>query len=372
MFFELIERATEQLAKNLPFVLYRKPNDSNIHGIFQNDAQLHYVNDFTETGFVFAPFDTESPIPLLQINEKYLANYEPSDSSMRVSNLPEIDDSQKEFHINLVKKGIEQIQEGDFKKVVLSRKVEVVCDSSSIDLFQKLLANYETVFCYIWFHPKTGLWLGATPEILLKVENQQLTTMSLAGTQKYIENENPNWGTKELEEQNLVTQYISSAIKGSVSDLKISDRTSVRAGNLWHLRTKLMGKLSKGKLSEIVKALHPTPAVCGMPMAHTKAFIAKHENYNREYYTGYLGELNFTTEKDRTAGRRNQENKVYRSIKTNTTLFVNLRCMQLKGNTAQIYVGGGVTQGSDPENEWEETVAKSNTMLQVLVSSNGK
>ncbi len=369
MFFELIDRATEQLAKNLPFVLYRKPNANSVHGIFQNDAQLHYVNDFTETGFVFAPFDTNNPIILLQVNENILANYEPSNSSVRVNNLPEIDTSQKEFHINLVKKGIVQIQKGHFKKVVLSRRVDVVYDSSSIDLFQTLLASYETAFCYVWFHPKVGVWLGATPEILLKVENQHLTTMSLAGTQKYIENENPNWGTKELEEQNLVTQYISDAITPSVSDLKISERTSVKAGKLWHLRTKLRGKFPKEKLYEIIKALHPTPAVCGMPMTDTKTFIAKHENYDREYYTGYLGELNFKTEKGRVTGRRNQENKAYRSIKTNTTFFVNLRCMQLKDNIAQLYVGGGVTKSSDPENEWQETVAKSNTMLQVLVAN---
>jgi len=63
MFLELIERATKQLQENLPFVLYRKPKEQTVNGIFQNDNQLHYVNDFTETGFVFAPFDTNSQIP---------------------------------------------------------------------------------------------------------------------------------------------------------------------------------------------------------------------------------------------------------------------------------------------------------------------
>ena len=372
MFLELIERATKQLQENLPFVLYRKPKEQTVNGIFQNDNQLHYVNDFTETGFVFAPFDTNSQIPILKIDEKYAVAYEIPNTISSANSTDEVDESQKEFHINLVEKGIQEIQKGSFKKVVLSRKVEVACHTTGINLFKTLLNKYETAFCYIWYHAKTGLWLGATPEILLQLQNQQLTTMSLAGTKKYVENENPNWGSKELEEQELVTQYITNAIAGSVSELNILDRTSIKAGNLWHLRTKLTGTLLKGHLSKIVAKLHPTPAVCGMPMSATKAFIEKNENYNREYYTGYLGELNFKIEKDRTRNRRNQENKAYRSIKTNTTFFVNLRCMQLKNEIAQIYIGGGITHDSDPEKEWQETVAKSNTMLQVLATSQKK
>ena len=57
---------------------------------------------------------------------------------------------------------------------------------------------------------------------------------------------------------------------------------------------------------------------------------------------------------------------MYRSINRFTELFVNLRCMQLVKDQALIYVGGGITAGSDPENEWDETVLKSKTMSSIL------
>lgn len=367
MFSELLKSVEDQYTKNLPFVVYRKPKEETVLSIFQENAKLNYVKDFTETGFVFAPFDSKKGSVLIPCDSVLSASYIPkAKTKVRTEISTTIETTQKEFHINLVKMGISQIEEGNFKKVVLSRKVETKCLASPIYLFQNLLDTYGNAFCYLWHHPEIGTWLGATPEILLKSENRQLTTMSLAGTKTNIENENPEWGRKEIEEQQLVTDYISNALQSSVSNLSIGDRESIRAGNLWHLRTKLTGRIEKGSLAKIIQALHPTPAVCGLPMTTTKNFVLANENYNREYYTGFLGELNFKSEKERTSNSRNQENKAYRAIKNTTTLFVNLRCMQLKKSNAHIYVGGGVTQDSNPEKEWEETVAKSKTILQIL------
>jgi len=369
MFSELLQLVSEQYGKNLPFVVYRKPKETIVQTFFQKDSKVHFVKDFSETGFVFAPFDCNEKAVLVPSDKNISADYLSKTTTLNdIKNPITIDTSQKDFHVSLVEKGIAQIKKGEFKKVVLSRKVETECEASPVDLFQKLLDTYQNAFCYLWHHPKVGTWLGATPEILLKSENQQFTTMSLAGTQKYVEGQNPEWGNKELDEQQLVTDYISEALQDSVSNVNIGERESILAGHLWHLRTKLTGRIEKGKLAIIIEALHPTPAVCGMPMKASKDFILANENYNRQYYTGFLGELNFKSEKERTSNSRNQENKAYRSIKNTTTLFVNLRCMQLKESNSYIYVGGGVTQDSDPEKEWQETVAKSQTMLKLLMA----
>ncbi len=350
MFSELIEKVAYQYTQNLPFVVYRKPNENTVCAIFQKDTQVHAIKDFTETGFVFAPFDSDKQTVLLLADKKFNAAYANGHCN-RDQTVKVVGDNvtQKEFHINLVKKGIGRIHDGIFQKAVLSRKMEEKFTSSPLDLFQRLLSIYESAFCYLWVHPKVGIWLGATPEILLNMENSNLATMSLAGTQKHVENEPPNWKQKELQEQALVTSYISKALTDLVFGLRISERESVRAGSLWHLRTQITATIEKESLLEIIKALHPTPAVCGLPMKASKEFILEYENYDREYYTGFLGELNI-------------ENKEART----TILFVNLRCMRLIDDTAHIYIGGGVTQDSDPEKEWEETVAKTNTMLQVL------
>lgn len=369
MFKDFIDKITTQHAKDLPFVVYRKPKEQQIIALLQKDNRLHHLTDFTESGFVFAPFDTQKKIVLLHCDER-LEVVPMSLKKIRNEHLEiKLDASQKEFHINLVKNGLDRIRNHRLQKVVLSRKEEVACSTPPLNLFQELLTRYDNAFCYLWHHPKIGTWLGATPEILLKGENQRITTMSLAGTQVYVDDADPLWGTKELAEQQLVTNYIANSLKDKVTNLSISERETIRAGKLLHLRTKLTAHYEKNRLFEIVLALHPTPAVCGLPMLPSKEFILKNENYDREYYTGYLGELNLKVETKHSSQRKNQENQVYKAIKTATTFFVNLRCMQLKENKAFIYVGGGVTKDSDPDKEWEETVAKTKTMLRVLTTT---
>ncbi len=366
MFLELMERVAGQLAGNLPFVVYRKPKEKVVHALLQQDKKLHEVSDFTESGFVLAPFNSDRPAVLLKVDVQLEAGHSADGHTEReAGTVPRVNPHERDFHINLVKKGIAKIQKGEIKKMVLSRCLRIDCPADPLDLFQSLLSTYANAFCYLWYHPGVGMWLGATPEILLRCGNRQLTTMSLAGTQPYRQNTDPVWGQKEIGEQALVTEFIHKALESKVSGLTTSDLESVRAGDLWHLRTKLSGRVH-GSLSEIIEALHPTPAVCGLPLREAKQFIHEHENYDREYYTGYLGELNMKRERYRTPDKSNSENRAYRTVTSTTELFVNLRCMQLQGNKGLIYIGGGVTVDSDPLKEWEETVNKSFTMLKAI------
>jgi len=369
MFSEFMKRVAGHLAKELPFVVYRKPNADEIIGILQKDNELHYTSDYSEKGFVFAPFNADSAAILLPLDEliKTKCN-ELEKKANGVDVIMESSAKEMEFHLNLVQKGVQQIKNGKFEKVVLSRKLKVDCLESPIKIFERLISTYPSAFCYLWYHPKIGMWLGATPEILLRVENNRLTTMSLAGTQANIKNENPTWGKKELDEQLMVTNYIAHVLKDKVSSLKVHGVESIRAGNLWHLRTKITAVFHKN-LGHVLKALHPTPAVCGMPLPVAQKFIKEHENYNREYYTGFLGELNLKQEIERSPNSRNHENKSYRTIKTKTELFVNLRCMQMAEKKAFVYVGGGITKDSVPGNEWLETIVKSKTILSILAKN---
>jgi isochorismate synthase len=98
--------------------------------------------------------------------------------------------------------------------------------------------------------------------------------------------------------------------------------------------------------SVMLQLLHPTAAVCGMPLEPSLKFLEEHEGYDRRFYAGYLGPVNVNQDID---------------------LFVNLRCMQLAGSHALLYAGAGVTIDSVPENEWEETEMKLNTLLNVIL-----
>jgi isochorismate synthase len=220
-------------------------------------------------------------------------------------------------------------------------------NSSPIEIFRKVLDSYPNAFCYFWYHPKIGIWIGATPELLFLKQNSTLVTVSLAGTKKSTTTDKPSWGKKEKEEQDLVTQHIVQQLSGYVPDLSIGKVNSVRAGNLWHLKTKIWGTVGDLKLKSIIQALHPTPAICGLPVSEAEAFIERNENYDREYYTGFLGELNIDNDKT-------------------SHLFVNLRCMQIKDDSVFLYIGGGITGSSNAEQEWIETVHKSETMLNMI------
>lgn len=346
----LLENAGQQYHNRLPFVLYRKAGTETVHGIFQRDAQLYQTRDFSETGFVFAPFDPDRPAVLILPDVLMDEGYTPQRAGFNPGSISTEDKKSRKEYVQLVEKGIGEITSGKMTKVVLSRKFEVPCEKEPLELFHELLGHYPDAFCYIWYHPEIGLWLGATPEMLLQIKNNKLKTISMAGTRKVKSHGLPTWGQKELTEQALVTGYIKDALKGKVRDLETSAITSVKAGKVWHLRTEISGSITGSQLEDVLRALHPTPAVCGLPLAISRSFISANENYDRGYYTGFLGELNL--HKD-----------------NSTSLFVNLRCIQILNRRAMIYVGAGVTKDSVPENEWQETVDKSMTMTAVLFNS---
>ena len=165
--------------------------------------------------------------------------------------------------------------------------------SAAIKTFKKLLANYPNAFTYIWFHPKVGMWLGATPETLVQIKDNNFKTMSLAGTQVFNGTTNVSWHPKEIEEQQFVTDYITDKLISICNKTAKGTVETIKAGNLLHLKTMISAQLKpETALINFIDALHPTPAVCGLPKLLAKQFILKHENYNREFYTGFLGELN--------------------------------------------------------------------------------
>ena len=374
-FFTSLESHFDQV---LPWVAYRKPHETVVKAFLQEDDTVYTTQDFTDSGFVFAPFNSDqeqtvlipsSASQTISLNQEVTSKEEGASGRILKNVGIDYELGTKDTHIDLVKKGIQKIQSGVLKKVVLSRKqTATYTDDTPFDIFKRLLDQYSTAFVYCWYHPKIGLWLGATPETLVTIKNRQLKTMSLAGTQKGVDIEGIVWGQKEREEQQLVTDSIVNSLNSLVNHIEVSGAQTHKAGSLLHLKTDVSAQIdsSKASLATILKALHPTPAVCGLPKTKAKEFILSKEGYDRMYYTGFLGELNLSTDKMRSRSRRNVENLAYRSVSKNTALFVNLRCMEIDVKGAQLYVGGGITDGSNPESEWEETVHKLQTMGRVL------
>src|SRR5699024_5906397 len=129
--------------------------------------------------------------------------------------------AQKENHLQLVKKGIQNIKNKNLDKVVLFKKIIKEVSHDVLAMFKRLLITYPTAITYGWFHPNNGVWKGATPENLVKVHKENLNAMALAST-KPVEGDNlPKWTNKEIEEQQFVTDFIKETLAENVNHLQI-------------------------------------------------------------------------------------------------------------------------------------------------------
>lgn len=338
----ILSKVKMQLEQNLPFVLYVLPNQNTICSIFQKDNSIH--NFKGQSGFVIASFDDKKFV-IPSESSYHIEEEFRFDSIDHTEVLIDYLENEKIHFEEIVQKAITSIQKGKFEKVVLSRKIEMEKKVDLFETFLRLANRYPTAFRYLFFHPQIGCWMGATPEQLIKVKNNHFETVSLAGTHQ--KNSFKKWSAKEIYEQQIVTDYILNAIYKETLSTKVSEPFTVEAGSLVHLKTIISGEVySIENTKNILQKLHPTPAVCGFPKEKAVQFITKNEDYDRKFYSGFLG--------------------LWNPHESSCNLFVNLRCLEVKENKVLIYVGCGITSESNPEKEFLETEYKSQIMKSIL------
>ena len=247
---------------------------------------------------------------------------------------------------NAVAQATATIARSGLKKVVLSRVLTTPLERTSLpELFIRALHQQGDAFVAMAHTPVHGTWIGASPEHLVFEEEDRIRVDALAGTManERAPGEPHAWGEKERDEQVLVTESVlDTFLQLEFAEVTARGPEVVRAGQVAHLRTSIHADLGDRLLSDLVLALHPTPAVCGSPRPEAKAFIKGHEQHERRLYAGFWGPW---------------------SPDGYTELFVNIRCMQVFEREATLHVGAGITAGSDPEAEWAETEQKARTWL---------
>lgn len=364
---DLQDHIRKAWSSKMPFVAYHLPDANEVRCFFPQDSYLHHLQSYNEAGFIFSPFEVSSQSILFSEKSSKVLKFELIDYEIESKSKFKIEENleDKSDYLKLLTSAIDEIQSEEMRKIVVSRKLTSDYDlESPSELLLKLIRFYPDAFTYVWFHPEIGLWAGASPEILAETHRTQFKTMALAGTKR--EDENREWSEKELDEQQIVTDEIVNGLKKYTQNLEISERKTDAAGELLHLRTDIKAFIDTEKLGDVIKEIHPTPAVCGLPRDKAYKFLQTHENYDRSFYTGFFGELNMPKHQQRSSRKRNQENQAYKSIVRTSSLYVNLRCLSYDQGKVNIYVGGGITKDSIPEEEWQETVNKSMTMLKVL------
>ncbi len=256
-----------------------------------------------------------------------------------------------------------QIMAGHFSKIVLARSsfVARTDGQSPLALFVKACHRYPRMMVALVAAPQCGVWLMATPELLLGGDGTSWTTMSLAGTMRLGEDQQAfdeppsrgvhddghiRWSIKNIQEQRFVSTYITECLEQVASDIEEKGPYTMRAGNLVHLRSDFHFTIGDaGRLGELLHILYPTPAVCGLPKEASRDFILSNEFAPREYYSGFIGMLNPDGE---------------------THLYVSLRCMSVSRDGFALYAGGGLLPDSDLETEWNETEDKMDTMKALI------
>lgn len=239
--------------------------------------------------------------------------------------------------------------EGLFSKLVLARRKTFAVDEAHAVplLFCRAVRCYPEAFVYVFHTPQSGTWFGSTPEILLSGGISGLRTVALAGTRlRSREGEHKPWDDKNTMEQGFVADYVASVLRGFGIDDPSVETATVGAGRVEHRCSTFTFACPDGvRPGQLAAALHPTPAVCGLPKDEALAFIRRHEACCREYYAGFIGPVGL-------GGR--------------VELFVNLRCLNAVGTELRLFAGGGIVRGSELGSEWRETENKMRTMLDLL------
>lgn len=308
-----------------------------------NKSDISELESINETLFLFHPFEKshEKIITGKIVGKKKVSSSAENNFPIEIQSQKT---SSKNEYLKLIQQAIETIKLSNLKKVVISRPLNLMLNDIPNwgSYLSELATNYPTAAIYLFeYHGVT--WIGATPEQLVHAKNGSFSVASLAGTISKTTQNEKQWTKKEYEEQQIVTDEIERILSELGIEFKTSETYQIDTGNLLHLKSDITGNLkSHQELTELISKLHPTPATCGLPKNKAKDFILKNENYQREYYSGFFGFVNFS--------------------EISAELYVNLRCLKATDNLVSIFAGGGITSSSIAENEWEETEAKLRTL----------
>ncbi|MFO7658994.1 MAG: chorismate-binding protein [Bacteroidales bacterium] len=359
--------------KNIPFVSFRYPLGDTVTTMIQTQNLPRELDSLRELsslkGFVITPFfnkkknasyllEPDIVVTEEQINDDLIRLTENTKryKTAEYLNGQALYIAEKKEFTSQVLTIQKEIDNGTILKAVLSR-IHIEPKSPLFNpahLFTRLCRSYPNAFVYLFQIHGAGCWLGATPEPLLLVKENRVETISLAGTQKLgtLPPEKVKWPVKEIEEQDIVTRYIEKTLSDfNINEPQYKGPFTHVAGNLLHLRTSFGfdKRMLEHRMGEFIEALHPTPSVCGLPKDEAYELLSKIEPHRREYYTGLIGPVNMHDE---------------------TSLYVNLRCMKVLEDKLALYLGAGITAGSIPDSEWEETNQKKMTLLSVIEKMN--
>ena len=249
---------------------------------------------------------------------------------------------------------ISLLADGVMRKVVLARAVDEVVHVDHATILSRLAAD-SSATVYAHDLDDGALLVGATPEELFAATGSALTTMALAGSTRRGANEAEDLAlvgdllasTKQRKEHNLVVEHLAVHLRHRCAPFSVPNTPRHRLVNrLIHLETTLEARLLQPDYLDVLSAIHPTPAVCGLPTTTAAHYLSRHEHLHRGLYAGAIGWM--TPEACR--------------------FIVPLRggILHPDGIRARLFAGAGIVETSEPAAELAETELKLSPMRSAI------
>ncbi len=250
---------------------------------------------------------------------------------------------------NQVAAAIAAIKSDQLEKVVLARDLSAH-STTEIDARQ-IIKRLEIEYPSTWLFLVDGL-VGATPELLVRLNKSLVTSRVLAGTIRKTGDEDRDLAlaaslaksSKDLEEHEYAVRSVADALAPFCTSTNVPESPFVlHLSNVMHLATDVTGVLNDSAkptdIFTLISELHPSAAVCGTPTDTAKKLIKELEEMNRGRYAGPVGWID---------------------VHGDGEIAIALRCGQLTDNnkSIRIFAGCGIVAGSDPEKEFAESQAK--------------
>ena len=265
---------------------------------------------------------------------------------------PPLTDWQRE-----IDEATERIRRGDLRKVVLAQALsarlsEPVEPAAVLD---RLGHAYPDCFRFLFEPDGGGSFFGATPEQLVAVDGHEVTTEALAGSIGRGETtDEDEWLAEQLRtseknshEHEIVVETIREQLDGLAAEITTGPRTVRKLANVQHLQTPIRARLDGDRhVVELVEALHPTPAVGGLPPERALETIRETEVFDRGWYASPVGWID---------------------AEGNGSFAVAIRSALARGREATLFAGAGIVADSDPDEEWDELQLKYRPILEELV-----
>lgn len=240
------------------------------------------------------------------------------------------------------------IRSGPFEKIVAARHsvVELETETASLDVLKRLEQRFPgcTRFA-LW--QGDAVFLGATPELLISRRGTSVRSEALAGSTAHGDEARMLASRKEREEHQLVVRAVLDSLEPYCDTLRPDPEPSVRElPNVLHMQTSIEGRLrERTHVLDLVRSLHPTPAVGGVPTREAIEWIVRSEDLPRGWYSAPVG---------------------WTDANGNGEFYVALRSGLLRDGKAWVYAGAGIMADSDPDAEHAETELKMQALLGAL------